>query len=113
MRKGKRLSKADGLRVLIGAYNAIECRRELTMCAAITETANTLGLVDRKKVLAYELIPELRMFKPINSRIEEAWFNLSDKYTRLYILRTLINIYNDTDHPGIVEKIARKIRSIF
>ena len=42
------------------------------------------------------------MFKPINSRIEEAWFNLSDKYTRLYILRTLINIYNDTDHPGIV-----------
>ena len=53
------------------------------------------------------------MFKPINSRIEEAWFNLSDKYTRLYILRTLINIYNDTDHPGIVEKIARKIRSMF
>lgn len=53
------------------------------------------------------------MFKPINSRIEEAWFNLSDKYTRLYILRTLINTYNDTDHPNIVEKIARKIRSIF
>ena len=53
MRKGKRLSKADGLRVLIGAYNAIECRSELTMCAAITETANMLGLVDRKKVLAY------------------------------------------------------------
>lgn len=49
MRKGKRLSKADGLRVLIGAYNAIECRHELTMCAAITETANMLGLVDRKK----------------------------------------------------------------
>lgn len=53
------------------------------------------------------------MFKPINSRIEEIWFDFSDKYTRLYILRTLINIYNDTDHPDIVEKIARKIRSIF
>lgn len=113
MKKEKRLSKADGLRVLIGAYDAIEYRRELTMCAAITETANKLGLVDRKKVLAYELIPELRMFKPINSRIEEIWFNLSDKDTRLYILHTLINIYNDTDHPNIVEKIARKIRSIF
>lgn len=49
MKKGKRLSKADGLRVLIGAYDAIEYRRELTMCAAITETANKLGLVDRKK----------------------------------------------------------------
>ena len=83
MKKGKRLSKADGLRVLIGAYNAIECRRELTMCAAITETADMLGLVDRKNVLAYELIPELRMFKPINSRIEEIWFDFSDKYTRL------------------------------
>lgn len=113
MRKGKRLSKADGLRVLIGAYDAIKYRRELTMCAAITETANKLGLVDRKKVLAYELIPELRMFKPINSRIEEIWFNLSYKDTRLHILHTLINIYNDTDHPNIVEKIARKIRSIF
>lgn len=113
MKKGKRLSKADGLKVLIGAYNAIECRCELTMCAAITETADMLGLVDRKNVLAYELIPELRMFKPINSRIEEIWFDFSDKYTRLYILRTLINIYNDTDHPDIVEKIARKIRSIF
>lgn len=53
------------------------------------------------------------MFKPINSRIEEIWFDFSDKYTRLYILRTLINIYNDTDHPDIVEKIDRKIRSIF
>jgi hypothetical protein len=53
------------------------------------------------------------MFKPINSRIEEIWFNLSYKDTRLYILHTLINICNDTDHPNIVEKIARKIRSIF
>ena len=53
------------------------------------------------------------MFKPIDRRIEEIWFNLSYKDTRLYILHTLINIYNDTDHPNIVEKIARKIRSIF
>lgn len=113
MKKGKRLSKADGLRVLIGAYNAIECRRELTMCAAITETANMLGLVDRKKVLAYELIPELRMFKPINKRIDELWFDSLDEDTRLYILRRLIDIYNDNDHSDIVERIARKIRSIF
>ncbi len=53
------------------------------------------------------------MFKPINKRINEVWFDSLDEDIRLYILHTLINIYNDNDHPDIVERIARKIRSIF
>lgn len=112
MKKGKRLSKADALRVLRRAYDLIKNDNYTFMCRAIEKAAVELSLAERSCV-AYELIPELRMFKPINSRIEEIWFDFSDKYTRLYILRTLINIYNDTDHPDIVEKIARKIRSIF
>ena len=41
------------------------------------------------------------------------WFDSLDEDTRLYILRRLIDIYNDNDHSDIVERIARKIRSIF
>jgi hypothetical protein len=80
---------------------------------AIVEAADMLGLADRKDDFAYELIPELRMFKPINKRIDELWFDSLDEDTRLYILHRLIDIYNDNDHPDIVERIARKIRSIF
>jgi hypothetical protein len=80
---------------------------------AIVEAADMLELADRKDDFAYELIPELRMFKPINKRIDELWFDSLDEDTRLYILRRLIDIYNDNDHSDIVERIARKIRSIF
>lgn len=31
----------------------------------------------------------------------------------LHIIDTLIDIYNGNDHPDIVERVARKIRSIF
>lgn len=79
MKKGKRLSKVDGLRVLTRAYFLIKKR--------------------------YESF--------INKRINEVWFDSLDEDIRLYILHTLINIYNDNDHPDIVERIVRKIRSIF
>lgn len=113
MKKGKRLSKADGLRVLIRAYHLIKNRHESFICVAIVEAADMLELADRKDDFAYELIPELRMFKPINKRIDELWFDSLDEDTRLYILRRLIDIYNDNDHSDIVKRIARKIRSIF
>ena len=35
------------------------------------------------------------------------------KNIRLHIIDTLIDIYNGNDHPDIVERVARKIRSIF
>lgn len=113
MKKGKRLSKVDGLRVLTRAYFLIKKRYESFICIAIVEAADMLELADRKNDFVHELIPELRMFKPINKRINEVWFDSLDEDIRLYILHTLINIYNDNDHPDIVERIARKIRSIF
>ena len=78
MKKGKRLSKADALRVLRRAYNLIK-----------------------------------KMFKPVNRKNGDFWFHSSKKNIRLHIIDTLIDIYNGNDHPDIVERVARKIRSIF
>lgn len=112
MKKEKRLSKADGLRVLTEAYDSIKNYSENCMCIAIVESANMLGL-SHDDDLAYELIPELRMFKPIDKNLNSFWFNLDERDKRLSILKTLIDIYNDNDHPDILERIDRKIRSIF
>lgn len=97
MKKGKRLSKADALRVLTKAYNLIKNDNYAFICIAIERTAIELSLAERSCVACY-LIPELKMFKPVNRK------NGDD---------TLIDIYNGNDHPDIVERVARKIRSIF
>lgn len=60
MKKEKRLSKADGLRVLTKAYDSINNYSDNCMCIAIVESADMLGLAHDDD-LAYELIPELRM----------------------------------------------------
>lgn len=112
MKKEKRLSKADGLRVLTEAYDSIKNYSENCMCIAIVESANMLGL-SHDDDLAYELIPGLRMFKPIDKNLNSFWFNWDERDKRLSILKTLIDIYNDNDHPDILERIDRKIRSIF
>lgn len=112
MKKEKRLSKADGLRVLTEAYDSIKNYSENCMCIAIVESANMLGL-SHDDDLAYELIPEFRMFKPIDKNLNSFWFNWDERDKRLSILKTLIDIYNDNDHPDILERIDRKIRSIF
>lgn len=105
MKKGKRLSKADALRVLRRAYNLIKNDNYVFMCKAIEKAAVELSLAERSCVACY-LIPELKMFKPVNR-------NSSKKNIRLHIIDTLIDIYNGNDHPDIVERVARKIRSIF
>lgn len=112
MKKGKRLSKADGLRVLIRAYHLIKNRHESFICVAIVEAADMLGLAHDDD-LAYELIPELRMFKPIDKHLNSFWFDWDERDKRLCILKTLIDIYSDNDHSDILERISRKIRSIF
>lgn len=53
------------------------------------------------------------MFKPVNRKNGDFWFRSSKKNIRLHIIETLIDIYNGNDHPDIVERVARKIRSIF
>lgn len=53
------------------------------------------------------------MFKPIDKQLNSFWFNWNERDKRLCILKTLIDIYSDDDHPDIVERISRKIRSIF
>lgn len=112
MKKGKRLSRAEGLEVLKRAYRLIKEGRESAMCIAIKMAADETG-VDDERSRSIELIPELRMFKPIGKNINSFWFHYSEIDTRLYILHTLIDIYNGTDSPDIVERIARKIRSVF
>lgn len=112
MRKGRKLSEADGLRVLTEAYDSIKNYSESCMCIAIVKSADMLGLAHDDD-LAYELIPELRMFKPIDKHLNSFWFDWDERDKRLCILKTLIDIYSDDDHPDIVERISRKIRSIF
>lgn len=112
MIKGKRLSRADGLKVLKEAYNLIKNGSYPYMCRAIEMAAVELSLADISCVALY-LIPELKMFKPVNKRNSDFWFHESKRDVRLYIISTLIDIYNGDDHPDIVERIARKIRSIF
>lgn len=106
MKKGKRLSKADALRVLTKAYNLIKNDNYAFICIAIERTAIELSLAERSCVACY-LIPELKMFKPVNRKNGDFWFHSSKKNIRLHI------IYNGNDHPDIVERVARKIRSIF
>lgn len=112
MKKGKRLSKADALRVLRRAYNLIKNDNYTFMCKAIEKAAVELSLAERSCVACY-LIPELKMFKPVNRKNGDFWFHSSKKNIRLHIIDTLIDIYNGNDHPDIVERVARKIRSIF
>lgn len=108
MKKGKRLSKADAIRVLRRAYNLIKNDNYAFICIAIERTAVELSLAERSCVACY-LIPELKMFKPVNRKNGDFWFHSSKKNIRLHI----IDIYNGNDHPDIVERVARKIRSIF
>ena len=112
MKKGKRLSKADALRVLTRAYNLIKNGNYSLMCRAIERAAVELSLAERSCVACY-LIPELKMFKPVNKKNGDFWFRPSKRNIRLHIIDTLIDIYNGNDHPDIVERVARKIRSIF
>ncbi len=67
MRKGKRLSKADALRVLTRAYNLIKNGNYSLICRAIERAAVELSLAERSCVACY-LIPELKMFKPVNKK---------------------------------------------
>lgn len=69
MKKGKRLSKADALRVLTKAYNLIKNDNYAFICIAIERTAIELSLAERSCVACY-LIPELKMFKPVNRKME-------------------------------------------
>lgn len=68
MKKGKRLSKADALRVLTRAYNLIKNDNYTFMCGAIEKAAVELSLAERSCVACY-LIPELKMFKPVNRKV--------------------------------------------
>lgn len=67
MKKGKRLSKADALRVLTRAYNLIKNGNCSLICRAIERAAVELSLAERSCVACY-LIPELKMFKPVNKK---------------------------------------------
>lgn len=67
MKKGKGLSKADALRVLRRAYNLIKNDNYAFICIAIERTAVELSLAERSCVACY-LIPELKMFKPVNRK---------------------------------------------
>lgn len=69
MKKGKRLSKADALRVLRRVYNLIKNDNYAFMCIAIEKAAVELSLAERLCVACY-LIPELKMFKPVNRKME-------------------------------------------
>lgn len=69
MKKGKRLSKADALRVSRRAYNLIKNDNYAFICIAIERTAVELSLAERSCVACY-LIPELKMFKPVNRKME-------------------------------------------
>lgn len=91
--KGKRLSKADALRVLRRAYDLIKNDNCTFMCRAIEKAAVELSLAERSCV-ACHLIPELKMFKPVNRKNGDFWFHLSKKNIRLHIIDTLIDIYN-------------------
>lgn len=91
MKKGKRLSKADALRVLRRAYDLIKNDNYTFMCRAIEKAAVELSLAERSCVACY-LIPELKMFKPVNRKNGDFWFHSSKKNIRLHIIDTLIDI---------------------
>lgn len=91
MKKEKRLSKADGLKVLKEAYNLIKNGSYTYMCRAIEMTAVELSLADISCV-ALHLIPELKMFKPVNKRNSDFWFHESKKRCKV-IYNKYVNRY--------------------
>lgn len=62
-------------------------------------------------VLSYTRTEDVQTCK--QKKNGDFWFHSSKKNIRLHIIETLIDIYNGNDHPDIVERVARKIRSIF
>lgn len=96
MKKEKRLSKADGLRVLTKAYDSIKNYSENCMCIAIVESADMLGLAHDDD-LAYELIPELRMFKPIDKHLNSLWFNWNERDNQYFNLFTYVYKFRADD----------------
>lgn len=83
MKKGKRLSKADALRVLRRAYNIIKNDNYAFICIAIERTAVELSLAERSCVACY-LIPELKMFKPVNRKMEILVSFIKEKHKVTY-----------------------------
>ncbi len=83
MKKGKRLSKADALRVLRRAYDLIKNDNYTFMCRAIEKAAVELSLAERSCVACY-LIPELKMFKPVNRKMEILVSFIKEKHKVTY-----------------------------
>lgn len=88
MKKGKRLSKADALRVLTKAYNLIKNDNYAFICIAIERTAIELSLAERSCVACY-LIPELKMFKPVNRKNGDFWFYTKKMRNDIHLYETL------------------------
>lgn len=83
MKKGKRLSKADALRVLRRAYDLIKNDNYTFMCRAIEKAAVELSLAERSCVACY-LIPELKMFKPVNRKNGDFCSFIKEKHKVTY-----------------------------
>lgn len=111
MKKGKRLSKADGLNVLRDAYDLIRDEKEDLMCLAI-KSAGIMHRVGRG-VSAIEMIPELDLFRPYEKSPGEAWFPMGKRDERLRILKRLIIFYEKNRHDDITDGVIGRIRSFF
>lgn len=111
MKKGKRLSRADGLNVLRDAYDLIRDEKENFMCSAI----KSAGIMHRVGcgISAIEMIPELDLFRPCGKNPGDAWFPMRKRDERLRILKRLIIFYERNRHDGITDGVIGRIRSFF
>lgn len=111
MRKGKRLSRADGLNVLREAYDLIMEKKENFICLAIKSAGKKYGF--GRHASAEEMIPELDLLRPYGKSPGNAWFPVKEREERLRILRRLIIFYERNRHDGIADGVIGKIRSFF
>jgi hypothetical protein len=111
MKKGKRLSRADGLNVLRDAYDLIRDEKENFMCLAIKSAGIMHGV--GRGVSAIEMIPELDLFRPCGKSPGDAWFPIENRDERLRILKRLIIFYEKNRHDGIADGMIGRIRSFF
>lgn len=111
MRKGKRLSRADGLNVLRTAYDLIMEEKENFICLAIRSAGKKYGV--GRHASAEEMIPELDLLRPYDRSPGNAWFPVKERKERLRILRRLIAFYERDRHESVIDRVARRIRSFF
>lgn len=112
MRKGKKLSRADVLKILRKAKRLIEDYQHDFICCSILEAKMGLGIYD-DNISALNVIPELIEYRPFGRMNGDPWWPSSEREIRLNVLEDLISRYERMKPDTLMDRIRYRIKNIF